>query len=193
MGLYGGLEWAPYYTWKTRVEALLAELIGTDSIYYNRFEAHATPASGNITPFVRDAALGILKAIREDFAAGRLVSFRSIVTAEVFGDFLEMAGHLLDNGYKDPSASLIGAVLERGLQDLARSHNVTVRQRDDINSLNSKLAQAGVYGRLTQQNVQVWATIRNHADHGQFDQYDAENVAAMLSGVRNSLGQAPAQ
>jgi hypothetical protein len=186
----GGIEdfeWAPYFTWKTRVESVLVELLDSDSVYYNNFHALSSPVSGGISTFIRDTALGILKAVRADLSAGRLISFRSIVRAEIFADFLDMAQHLLDNGYKDASASLIGAVLERGLRDLARQNDVALRSRDALGSINSKLADAEVYNRLVQQNVQVWTTVRNHADHGEFNQYKLEDVTAMLSGVRDFL------
>lgn len=180
-------DWALFQVWRARAETLLIELLGPNSVYYQRFVAATMTSAGSVSTFYRDSSLGILKGVRADFIAGRLASLRSLVTAEVFADFLDMADHLLANGYKDPSASLIGAVLERGLRDLARKNALSIRKRDDLSALNSKLAQAGVYSRLAQQNIQVWATIRNYADHGQFDQYDKQGVSAMLAGVRSFL------
>lgn len=55
---------------------------------------------------------GILSALRTDYAAGRSHSIQELIHADVFGDFLEMADHLLEEGYKDPAAVLAGGVLE---------------------------------------------------------------------------------
>jgi hypothetical protein len=118
-----------------------------------------------------------------------LISFRKLVTAEVFSDFLDMAEHLLANGYKDPSASLIGAVLEIGLRDIASGNELKVGARDDLTALNNRLAEAAVYSRLVQKSINVWIAIRNYADHGQFEQYAAEDVKSMHTGVREFLGR----
>jgi hypothetical protein len=61
---------------------------------------------------------GILKALRADYAAGYLQRVEQLVQADLFADFLEMAEHLLDQGYKDPSAVLAGGVLEEQLRKL---------------------------------------------------------------------------
>ena len=52
--------------------------------------------------------VGALRALRRDYDAGYLSSVQSLVRAEVFADFLEMAEHLLKQGYKDPCAVLVG-------------------------------------------------------------------------------------
>jgi hypothetical protein len=54
--------------------------------------------------------LAILEAAKEELGYGPLSKIESLVSAEIFTDFLDMAQHLLEAGYKDPSASLIGAV-----------------------------------------------------------------------------------
>ena len=53
-----------------------------------------------------------LRSVREDVEDGYLTDIRTLISADVFTDFLEMAEHLDDNGYKDPTAYPSGAVLE---------------------------------------------------------------------------------
>ncbi len=98
-----------------------------------------------------------------------------------------MADHLLDNGYKDPAASLIGAVLEDGLRRIYSNNNLIVKSDDSINSLNQKLAAKGVYNDLQRKQIQVWNDIRNNADHGHFGEYKADDVRDMLGGVQRFL------
>ena len=131
--------------------------------------------------------MAILRAAEEDIEGGYLQKVETLVSAEVFSDFLEMAKHLLDNGYKDPAASLIGAVLEDGLRRICSNNNITVKSDDNISSLNQKLAQNHVYNPLQQRQIQVWNKLRDYADHGHFDEYKSENVKNMLEGVRNFL------
>jgi hypothetical protein len=70
---------------------------------------------------------------------------------------------------------------------VAAANNVTVKGRDELSSLNKRLADAGVYNRLVQRKVHVWTGVRNHADHGEFEQYSTADVADMLRGVGDFL------
>ena len=98
-----------------------------------------------------------------------------------------MADHLHEAGYKDPAASLAGAVLEDGMRNIAKSTGIKVKAKEDLSSLNQKLAQASVYNRLTQKKLQVWTDVRNNADHGHFDEYSTDDVANMIRGIEQFL------
>jgi hypothetical protein len=119
---------------------------------------------------------------------GFLTSYEILVSSAVFSDFLEMASHLLKNSYKDASASLIGAVLENSLRQIAKNNNVNVSARDDLGTLNNKCADRSVYTTIEQQQVQAWSTLRNNADHGHFTNYSLDDVKRMLEDVRRFLG-----
>jgi hypothetical protein len=188
---YNAADWLsiPQFDgWSAAVEQFLIELLGPESVYYLRFRDAAFKV-GVVKEGQRASCLQVLLSLRDDLVKGRLISFRKLVTAEVFSDFLDMAEHLLANGYKDPSASLIGAVLEIGLRDIASGNELKVGARDDLTALNNRLAEAAVYSRLVQKSINVWIAIRNYADHGQFEQYAAEDVKSMHTGVREFLGR----
>ncbi len=131
--------------------------------------------------------LGILRAVKEDIKGGYLTDLRTLISAEVFTDFLKMAGHLYEAGYKDPAASLAGAVLEDGLRKIASVNEIKLKAREDLSSLNRKVADKNVYNRLVQKKVQVWTGVRNHADHGEFGEYSSQNVADMIRGIEKFL------
>jgi len=98
-----------------------------------------------------------------------------------------MARYLIDKDYKDPSASLIGAVLEDSLRRICGNSNITVKSDDNISSLNKKLADKGIYNRLQQREIETWNKLGDYADHGYFDEYKRDNVQKMLSGVTTFL------
>ncbi len=77
--------------------------------------------------------------------------------------------------------------MEDGLRKIADAHNVKLRVREDLSSLNRKLVSAGVYNNLTRKKVQGWIDVRNNADHGRFGEYDADDVAGMVGGVERFL------
>ena len=44
----------------------------------------------------------ILLSIQNEIEGGWIFSVKQLIAAEIFSDFLEMAEHLLKQGYKDP-------------------------------------------------------------------------------------------
>lgn len=179
------LDQGLFLEWRSQSLSYLKNLVGAGHTYVDEFEkkvdkAYQAPVKGGI---------GILKAAKEDVEGGFLTDVKALVSAEVFSDFLEMAAHLLESGYKDPAASLTGAVLEDGLRRLGSRHGVKVKTRDDLSTLNHKLADAGTYNRLMQKRIQVWNDIRNNADHAHFDEYSLEDVQEMHAGVEKLLAE----
>lgn len=172
-----------FLEWKTNVENLLIVITGEKSPYYKNF---VNRVKGGYKSNI-DFGIGVLRALKEDLELGYLTRIKDLVIAEVFTDFLDIASHFLDNGYKDPSASLIGAVLEDGLRKIAGKNNIQVKSSDNISSLNTKIADQSIYNRLVQKQIQVWQAIRDSADHGKFNGYKSEDVKLMLEGVRKFL------
>jgi hypothetical protein len=176
-----------YTTWRTQCLTFLVDLLG-DHTYTREFAAGVPAASGIALPAWVVIGVGVLNALYEDLINGYLGDYRVLVSAEVFTDLLEQAEHLLNHGYKDPTASLSGAVLEDGLRRIANLEGVTVKRSDGLSALNQNCAQAGVYNALMQKRIQVWTEIRNKADHGHFSEYTDSDVRDMVSGVRAFLG-----
>jgi len=135
---------------------------------------------------------GALRALRRDYDAGYLASVQSLVRAEVFADFLEMAEHLLRQGYKDPAAVRVGTVLEGHLRAACDARGIPTEvsgKPKKADSMNSELAAAGVYNKLDQKNVTAWLDLRNKAAHGQYGEYTGEQVANTALGVREFMAR----
>lgn len=169
--------------WRTQVQSFLTNLLGSDHVYVRNFQEEVQDGYRSHV----HSGQGILRAVREDVLGGYLVDAKTLISAEVFTDFLQMAEHLSECGYKDPAASLCGAVLEDGLRRIAAKAAVKVRSREDLTSLNHKCADAGVFSRLVQRKIQVWTDVRNSADHGEFHNYAEQDVQDMLKGVGQFL------
>jgi len=174
-----------FHEWKNNLQNFISLVCGENSPYYKNF----VDGVKSSYPSDVDHGMGILKALKEDLELGYLTRVRDLISAEVFTDFIEMARHLLDNNYKDPAASLIGAVLENGLRQIAQKNEIVVKSDDDMGSLNTKLADKEIYNRLFQKQIQVWKAVRNSADHGKFNEYKIEDVNSMLEGVQRFLAE----
>jgi hypothetical protein len=139
--------------------------------------------------------INILTAIRNEVDNDWLFSIKQIVSAEIFSDFFEMSKYLLDQKFKDPSAVLIGSVLEEHLRLLCKHHSVPIEFLNTsgetfpkkADTLNSDLVKAGVYGVLEQKNVTAWLDLRNRAAHGKYSEYSQEHVELMYQGVLNFI------
>lgn len=174
-----------FHEWKNNSQNFVLMVCGENSPYYKNFIEGVKISR----PSDVDRGIGILTALKEDLELGYLTRVRDLVSAEIFTDFIEMAQHLLNNSYKDSAASLVGAVLENGLRQIAQKHSVEIKSGDDIGSLNTKLADKEVYSRLLQKQIQAWKAVRDSADHGKFGDYKMEDVKAMLEGVQRFLAE----
>lgn len=177
------LAFDAFVEFQTQSLSFLTNLLGNEHVYVQHFGAQVQKGSSDNVRKGQD----LLRAVRGDIAGGYLTDVRTLISAEVFTDFLEMAEHLHINGYKDPAASLTGTVLEDCLRKIADANSVKLKVREDLSSLNGKLVSAGVYNNLTRKKIQVWIDVRNNADHGHFGEYDAGDVADMLQGVETFL------
>lgn len=169
----------PFHEWRVSALSFLRQVFGEGSDYYRNF--------GRVEhPYLHNAIEGIaiLKAAKNEFEAGFFASARKLIAAEVFDDFVEQAEHLLASGFKDPAAVLIGATLEDAMRRICDAHGVSITPTEKVDSMNSKLAKAGVYNVLIQKQVTAWADLRNKAAHGRVAEYKREDVEEMLRGVR---------
>jgi len=175
----------PFCQWRAGALSFLKAVFGDNSTHFQGFQQHCCGS------FYNDALQGqsILKAAKEDIEGGYLKKLEDLVAADIFTDFLEMAEYLLEQGYKDPAASLIGAVLEDGLRKIAKNNGITLKSKENISSLNQKIADAKIYNRLVQKQVEVWNEIRDNADHAKFSEHNADSVQKMCSDVRQFLGE----
>lgn len=135
--------------------------------------------------FPLEKVIGILLSIKSDLEGGYLSDLRVSIRSEVEADFLGQAKRLLDEKLKDPSAMLIGAVLEDALRQLCLTHGVP--EGNGIEKMNVPLRNAGVYGLPQQQQLTAWAAIRNKADHGHFDEYTLDEIRLMYQGVTDFI------
>lgn len=137
---------------------------------------------------------GILKSTKQEIDGGWIFTVKGVVSAEIFSDFLEMAEHLLQEGYKDPSAVMIGSVLEEHLRQLCTKNTIKLERIKDgkpipkkADLLNSELASSSVYNKLDQKSITSWLDLRNKAAHGKYSEYTKEQVEFMYHGVSNFM------
>lgn len=179
-----------------RAHAAISRLSSPESIYTKSLPILDRSVSEHGLSDVSDYYAGLLKALKADYVGGFLESVVSLIQADVFNDFLEMALHLFEQGYKDPAAVITGSVLEEHLRKLCDKNVIPVLQPDSrpkkADTLNAELAGVGVYSKLDQKNVTAWLDLRNKAAHGKYTEYTKEQVALLIQSVRDFITRNPA-
>jgi hypothetical protein len=179
----------------TRLLAAINRLSPAGSTYSTRATGIAQQP-GKRPGWVAHELAGVASGLRDDLAAGYAQGVAELIHAEVFSDFMGMADELQTSGYKDAAAVIAGSVLEDHLRKLAMKGGLDVEKGDGspkkADALNAELTAAGAYNGLEQKSVTAWLDLRNKAAHGHYDDYDHQQVAALIRDVREFLIRNPA-
>ena len=182
----------PDASFRTRLAAAVERLAPPGSAYIRQVKQHENDIESKASYELSQAA----KALRDDYAAGYVHTVAELLHAEVFADFLDMASELQEKGYNDPAAVLAGSTLEEHLRKLAGVHGINAETPDGkprrADTLNAELARVEAYNKLVQKSITAWLDLRNKAAHGEYDQYDAAQVANLIRDVRDFLSRHPA-
>lgn len=173
--------------------SFIERVYGKDHSYYDSFN---TSVDGYY-PSDIESGLEILSSIGQEMEGDWLFTLKGLVAAELFADFLEMADHLLELGYKDPAAVIIGSVLEEHLRQLCSANSIDIEFENNegilipkkADRLNSDLAKENVYSKLDQKAVTMWLDLRNKAAHGEYEEYTSEQVTNMYSGITEFMAR----
>lgn len=172
--------------------SFLESIFGAHQTYYKEFIEHVKVSGPSYT----EAGINILQAAKAEIEGGWLFTIKGIVSAEIFADFMEMAEHLLEEGYKDAAAVMIGSILEEHLRKLCDKNSipVTVEKEDKIKSkkadtINHELSKAEVYNKLEMKQITTWLDLRNKAAHGNYTEYSKKQVTLMLQGVLDFMNR----
>ena len=177
----------------SRAKAAVERIAGTTSEYYKDISyilKWKVPGNKMV-----EGVEGVLYALKSDLENDYLKRFHDIVQSELFSDYLEMADYLLNQGYKDAAAVIIGSTLEANLRELCKSNSIEIEysistgviKQKKAEILNQDLAKAKIYSKGQQKQITAWLDIRNNAAHGKYNEYILEQVKLMLEGIRQFL------
>lgn len=189
------LDYKRFIQWKTSCLSLFEQAVSKGKALAGRVDAFSKVKAEK--PGVQ-FCLGTLEAFKADFEQGFFDSLVTQVEAEIAADYMGQADALLAEGQRGkydhvPAAVLAGAVLEKALRTLCE------RQQPQVSTTNSKgepktlnpliddLKKAGAFAETKAKQLRGWAAVRNHAAHGEFDQFTRSDVEQLLHGVNNFL------
>lgn len=181
----------------SRASAAVERVAGPQSIYAQ--QVRGILQSKEYRGTQANLISGVVKALRSDVDAGFLRSAEELIHGDVFGNFLEMAEYLLDEGYKDAAAVIAGSTLEAHLRQLCTKHNVSADHQTSngvrpkrADQMNADLCKADAYSKLDQKNITAWLDLRNKGAHGLYAEYGQDQVQLLVAGVRDFMTRVPA-
>jgi hypothetical protein len=190
---------------KTDRQALVTRAIAAVNQISGSNSAHANEISRilGMLPQLHlhtSSIMGITKALLDDLKEGYAASLIELVRGDIFSDFLEMAHHLCESGYKDAAAVIAGSTLESHSRNLCLKGGISVQFTKaggevvpkKAETMNSDLAAANVYSKLDQKSITAWLDLRNKAAHGKYAEYSQDQVLIMVLGIRDFIARNPA-
>lgn len=191
----GDISLREYVDFNSACLAFIHRIAGEDSVYAQQansvLKKYAISHSHVVPRFY-----GLAGALKRDIDKGFTQDFAELAHADIFSDFLEMADHLLSEGYKDPAAVLVGGALESHLKKLAQKHGIDIADNAGGNvkpkraeRLNQDLAKGGVYNLLQQKTVTSWLDLRNKAAHANYGDYTLDQVRLFSMGVQDFMSR----
>ena len=181
----------------TRIITAIERVSGRDSDYYKRIMTLLKVKKWEHLKV--KSLIGVLNALYGNLKAGYLKSFSELIHADIFSDYIEMAEYLLEEGYKDAAAVITGSTLEEHLRKLCVKNGIDIEimssgklRPKKTDAMNSDLAKQKVYSKLEQKSVTAWLDLRNKAAHGNYSEYNDNQVKQMIMGVRDFIIRNPA-
>lgn len=189
------VDWSEFSKWTTNCVSLLSQIVPLKHPHQKLIE--------NFNKIKNSAdhlrwGIATLKGLREDLERDFLSDLIVEVEGGIASDYMGQAERLLHEGQTGkfdhvPAAVLSGAVLEKALRTLCnrRQPSISVLRSNGepktMSSLIDDLKKAGLFNEAKAKQLRAWAAIRNHAAHGEFDQFNRKDVEQLIAGVNNFL------
>lgn len=182
----------------TKSKSLVSRIVGNKSEYYKDIISTLEKKYLCIGTQL-NYTIGSISALKEDLENNYLKSYTELLHSEIFSDYIEIAKHLLESGYKDSCAVIVGSTLESHLRKLCQKFSVEIENEKggktifkSADRMNADLTKVDAYSILNQKQITAWLAIRNNSAHGKYDEYTEQEVKFMLLGIQNFILMNPA-
>lgn len=179
-----------FYEWRTSCIAVLDQVVPSSSLL--RTFVNGLHKRQN-EPSQVDAIVGFLRSVRKELEASSLDSLALQIEAEVLSDYLDQASAVLAGDRDEPNhiaaAVIAGASLERCLRTLCGTLSPPEPTSNDkgaplgMSALIDALKRRAAFNELQAKELRAWAALRNAAAHGQFSDFNRQQVETMVAGV----------
>lgn len=129
---------------------------------------------------------GLLTSASVEWGYGLLRKIEYIVSAATFDDFLDHAAMYHKGNKKTEASVLASAVLEDSIKKIASKHEIESRGKS-LEELIDQLVKDDVLTLVKAKRIKSYASVRNHALHAEWDEFDIKDVGELIKGTRDLL------
>jgi hypothetical protein len=162
---------------------ILEKAFGNESSHYIHFKDNYKdfPFHHNVRK-----AIGIMKAAFDDYSQGFAFNLRTVISGEIFQDFVELAKRALAEGNKDVAAVLACSALEDTLKRYAKNKGLAVDDKD-MTDVVAALKSQGLVSGAQKTLLSTMPKIRNYAMHANWDKITEPDVNSVIGFVEQFL------
>lgn len=174
-------------SWLMKCENILAIIFGLESVQVKRF----LKLRDNLekTSLYEHLCMikGLIEADLYDLNKGFIFGQEFIIANEIFDWVLEEARFFIyEQKNKDIGAMLLRIVLEDAIKRIAKKEEIEIRDKK-MSFLNEELKAKGIFIQTVWRQNQAWLDIGNNASHGNFEEYNLNQVENFYQGIINFL------
>lgn len=162
-------------------------IVGTKNYYYKSLPETTKSNDSSVIINYVNRGLGLLESLKEELDKGFITDLENITSADLFNSIGEQAEVLLEAGYKDASAVYCRVILETSLKKLCDKNEIHYNSKDTINPLAQLLRNEDIINLIEWRQILSWADIGNAAAHGNFIEYNADDVKRMIEGINSFI------
>ena len=173
-----------FHRWASSALHLVAAVFKEDSPHYRNLAKAYDNFNG--WPSSLAAMTGVFQAAKSDFEGGYLFRVETVISGEIFGDFVVAAKTALAEGQKDVAAVLACAALEDTLKRFGRLKGLEVdgkSMQEVVNALKGKGLVSGAQKSL----LDIMPKIRDSAMHADWGKLTLQDVGSVIGFVEHFL------
>jgi hypothetical protein len=191
-----GISTKDAYRIFTRSRNLVHKIVEKESPYLLELDS-AIGDFGMNSSYTLEVIIGILLGLKDELSIGSLDFTAELIRGDLFENFLDMAGYLVNEGYKDAAAVITGSSLEAHLHLLAKKFGIeieilepTVKTRyKKAEIINQELYKAKAYSTFDQKQITAWLDLRNSAAHGIYSNYAINQVVQFIEWTKDFISK----
>lgn len=181
---------------RTRTISVVKKIVGQDSPYLKEILWIEDNVGHEVYKAERMTA--VLQGLRDELNDGLLDTLPELIRGELFDDFLQMAEHLHNEGYKDAAAVIAGSSLEAHLKQLAAKNDIEVQISEEGKQPRPKRAEqinqdlykvANAYSLLDSKQITAWLDLRNSSAHGNYMNYSENQVGQFIEWLKDFIAK----
>jgi len=129
---------------------------------------------------------GIFRGAKADYDGGYAFSLPTVISGEIYGDFILLAKKALDEGFKDVAAVLASAALEDALKRFAQMNELDVTGKA-MQEVVGALKSRGLVGGAQKSLLDAMPRIRDYSMHANWDKITPQDVGSVIGFVEQLL------